>query len=302
MQSKDFKAVEQTTEQGTEETKVKSAVDNIGQMQKQESEAPWVKGIPVANAAEEKIIPGINSSKLIQREWTCAVCQVTTTSEHDLKSHLGGKRHRTNCAELKPIKRVINDPGSCSPKATDLPNQVKNESAKHAHAGGGLNQETNVKPEKATGVENQVKNEPAKPNAPAEGGSKQKTNASVSTVSKPFCSFCDIWPPCEAALVAHLKGRKHLSKLKQMGITIANEPAKREKETGLENQVKNEPAKPNAPAEGGSKQKANASVSTDSKPFCSFCNIWPPCEAALVAHLKGRKHLSKLKQMGILMV
>ncbi|XP_031129747.1 uncharacterized protein LOC116031621 isoform X3 [Ipomoea triloba] len=399
VQSKEFKAMEQTTEQGiTEERKVKSAVDNIGQMQKQETEAPWVKGIPVANAAEEKTIPEINSSKLIQREWTCAVCQVTTTSENNLKSHLGGKMHRTNCAELKPIKWVTKDPGSSSPKATDLPNQVKNEPAKHAPAGGRLKQETDVKPEKVTGLpnqvtnesakhapiegewklttsgkqekiqanasgeeessvnvgadprpycsicniwisreadvvshlkarkhmsklkqmgimtanepakpeketglQNQVENEPAKPNAPAEGESKQKTDASVSTDSKPYCSFCNIWPPCEAALVVHLKGRKHLSKLKQMGILMANEPAKPEKETGLQNQVKIEPAKPNAPAEEGSMQKTDASVITDSKLYCSFCNIWLPCEAALVVHLKGRKHLSKLKQMGILM-
>nr|GMD91568.1 UBP1-associated proteins 1C-like isoform X4 [Ipomoea batatas] len=398
VQSKEFKAMEQTTEQGiTEERKVKSAVDNIVEMQKQETEAPWVKGIPVANAAEEITIPEINSSKLIQREWTCAVCQVTTTSEINLKSHLGGKMHRTNCAELKPIKWVTKDPGSSSPKATDLPNQVKIEPAKHSPAGGGLKQETDVKqervtglpnqvtnesakhapiegewkpktsgkqekvqvnasgeeqrsvnvgadprpycsicniwisreadvvshlkarkhmsklkqmgimianepakPEKETGLQNQVENEPAKPNAPAEGESKQKTDASVSTNSKPYCSFCNIWPPCEAALVVHLKGRKHLSKLKQMGILMANEPAKPEKETGLQIQVENEPAKPNSPAEEGSKQKTNASVSTDAKPYCSFCNIWPPSEADLVAHLKGRKHLSKLKQMGIL--
>nr|GMD92805.1 UBP1-associated proteins 1C-like isoform X4 [Ipomoea batatas]GME08200.1 UBP1-associated proteins 1C-like isoform X4 [Ipomoea batatas] len=392
VQSKEFKAMEQTTEQGiTEERKVKSAIDSIGQMQKQETEAPWVKGTPEANAAEEKIIPEINSSKLIQREWTCAVCQVTTTSEINLKSHLGGKMHRTNCAELKPIKWVTKDPGSSSPKATDLPNQVKNEPTKHALAVGGSKQETDVKPEKATslpnrvtnesakhapiegewklktsgkqekfqanasgkeestdskpycsvcniwisreadvvshlkgrkhlsklkqmgilmanepakpeketGLQNQVKIEPAKPNALAEEGSMQKTDASVITDSKLYCSFCNICLPCEAALVVHLKGRKHLSKLKQMGILMANEPAKPEKETGLQIQVENEPAKPNSPAEEGSKQKTNASVSTDAKPYCSFCNIWPPSEADSVAHLKGRKHLSKLKQMGI---
>ncbi|XP_019173200.1 PREDICTED: uncharacterized protein LOC109168593 isoform X2 [Ipomoea nil] len=142
-----IKAKEQTTEQGTEETKVKRAVDNLGEMQKQETEDPRVKGIPVAIAAEEKFIPEmISSSMLIQREWTCALCQVTTTSENDLKSHLRGKRHIANCEELKSSKRVTNRPEIFLLKSNRSPkSSKKNEPAKLSPAGGGLKQETNVK-------------------------------------------------------------------------------------------------------------------------------------------------------------
>ncbi|XP_019173216.1 PREDICTED: uncharacterized protein LOC109168593 isoform X5 [Ipomoea nil] len=147
MQSIHIKAKEQTTEQGTEETKVKRAVDNLGEMQKQETEDPRVKGIPVAIAAEEKFIPEmISSSMLIQREWTCALCQVTTTSENDLKSHLRGKRHIANCEELKSSKRVTNRPEIFLLKSNRSPkSSKKNEPAKLSPAGGGLKQETNVK-------------------------------------------------------------------------------------------------------------------------------------------------------------
>lgn len=298
------------------------------------------------NAAEEKIIPAeINSSKLIQREWTCAVCQVTTTSEIDLKFHLRGQRHRTKWLELKSSKRVTKDLGSSSSKATDTPNQA----AKHASAGGSK-QETNVKPEKAKGLPNQVKNEPAK-HAATGGESKQKTsgkqekvqanassikekqtkeNVSVSADPKLYCSICNIWCGREADMGSHLNGRKHLSNLKETGVMKVNEPVKHtpsgggskqenvkpEKATGFQYQVKNEPANP-TPA-GGSKQKTkvqanasdqnvrkakenNASVSTDSRLYCAICNIWCPGEAGFVSHLTGRKHLSKLKQMGILM-
>nr|GMD85881.1 UBP1-associated proteins 1C-like isoform X4 [Ipomoea batatas] len=245
--SLDIRPVEQTTEQGSpEERKVKSAVDNIGEMQIQETEPPFVKAIPGANAAEEKIIPEINSSKLIQREWTCAVCQVTTNSEHDLKCHLRGMRHKTNCAELKPIKWATEHPGS-------------------------------------------------------------KQAASVSADPKLYCRICNIWCSREIDMASHLKGRKHLSNLKQTGVMVA------EKATGRHYQVKNEPARPNSPANGGSKQKTNgneekapdqkgnrangnnASVIKDYNLYCSLCNIWAPCKAAMVAHLKGKKHLSNLK-------
>lgn len=37
----------------------------------------------------------------VQREWTCAMCQVTTQSETTLNSHLQGRRHRVRCKELK---------------------------------------------------------------------------------------------------------------------------------------------------------------------------------------------------------
>nr|GMD33037.1 HVA22-like protein [Ipomoea batatas]GMD85882.1 HVA22-like protein [Ipomoea batatas]GMD92803.1 HVA22-like protein [Ipomoea batatas] len=125
MQSKDFEAMEQTTEQGTEETKVKRVADNLGEMRKQETEAPWVKGIPVAISAEEKFIPEINSSMLIQREWTCALCQVTTTSENNLKSHLQGKRHRTNCEKLESSKRVTKRPEIFLSKSNRAPKSRK---------------------------------------------------------------------------------------------------------------------------------------------------------------------------------
>ncbi|KAF9623783.1 hypothetical protein IFM89_005290 [Coptis chinensis] len=37
-----------------------------------------------------------HSQNDIQREWTCVLCTVTTTSENNLRSHLQGKKHKAN--------------------------------------------------------------------------------------------------------------------------------------------------------------------------------------------------------------
>ncbi|XP_045819318.1 zinc finger protein 385D-like isoform X2 [Trifolium pratense] len=46
--------------------------------------------------------------KEVQREWTCALCLVTSSSEKDLNSHLNGRRHRKACeaAGLKVAKKL----------------------------------------------------------------------------------------------------------------------------------------------------------------------------------------------------
>jgi hypothetical protein len=43
----------------------------------------------------------------VQREWTCALCLVTSSSEKDLNSHLNGRKHRAACeaAGLKVKKQ-----------------------------------------------------------------------------------------------------------------------------------------------------------------------------------------------------
>ncbi|KAK3185210.1 hypothetical protein Dsin_032496 [Dipteronia sinensis] len=35
--------------------------------------------------------------KQVQKEWTCAICQLTTHCETTLNSHLQGKRHKAAC-------------------------------------------------------------------------------------------------------------------------------------------------------------------------------------------------------------
>jgi hypothetical protein len=50
---------------------------------------------------ERATTKSIPDSKEVQKEWTCAICQVTTQSEITLNSHLRGNRHKANYEELK---------------------------------------------------------------------------------------------------------------------------------------------------------------------------------------------------------
>ncbi|KAF5198102.1 Hva22-like protein a [Thalictrum thalictroides] len=51
------------------------------------------KVISEAKMPMDMTLPRPNSPKRAQREWTCALCVVTTTSEKDLMSHFQGRKH-----------------------------------------------------------------------------------------------------------------------------------------------------------------------------------------------------------------
>ncbi|MCI31612.1 TB2/DP1 HVA22 family protein, partial [Trifolium medium] len=71
----------QTASSATVETKGRSESDTVG------GEVPQ---------------SSTSTLKEVQKEWTCALCLVTTTSEKDLNSHFNGRKHMAACeAALK---------------------------------------------------------------------------------------------------------------------------------------------------------------------------------------------------------
>ncbi|KAF8377406.1 hypothetical protein HHK36_030783 [Tetracentron sinense] len=72
-----------------------------------ESGLPWLDSTPGEPDLQitESGLPWLDSThKIGQNEWTCAPCQVITTSKGCLKSHLQGKRHKAREEELRTIK------------------------------------------------------------------------------------------------------------------------------------------------------------------------------------------------------
>ncbi|KAI8027755.1 UBP1-associated proteins 1C [Camellia lanceoleosa] len=59
----------------------------------------------------------------VQKEWTCAICQVTTTCEANLMSHLYGRKHRATCAELQASKQA--NKNKCCSSSTATQEQPK---------------------------------------------------------------------------------------------------------------------------------------------------------------------------------
>ncbi|KAF8393014.1 hypothetical protein HHK36_021255 [Tetracentron sinense] len=70
---------------------------------------------PAAAGANE--IPVGSSKKEPQKEWSCALCRVSSTTEEGLNEHLEGKKHQAKEAELRANRRL---PVSKKQKRQDL--------------------------------------------------------------------------------------------------------------------------------------------------------------------------------------
>ncbi|KAK7321280.1 hypothetical protein VNO77_31765 [Canavalia gladiata] len=57
----------------------------------------------------ESSYTGLTGQKQVQKEWSCALCQVSTTSENCLGAHLKGKKHKTKENELRVELHVTNN-------------------------------------------------------------------------------------------------------------------------------------------------------------------------------------------------
>ncbi|GAU49057.1 hypothetical protein TSUD_244480, partial [Trifolium subterraneum] len=58
----------------------------------------------------DKTNTGYTSKKKVQKEWSCALCQISTTSENCLGSHLQGKQHKAKEKELRVGLHATNIP------------------------------------------------------------------------------------------------------------------------------------------------------------------------------------------------
>lgn len=143
---------------------------------------------------ENKMLVSMETPTLpqVQKEWTCAMCQVTVKSEIDLKSHLKGRRHRAMWIELmKPKNHAPKAPKAkvsttTVPKNSDKP---KNETEKKKPENIGRMVEKN-KP-------SEVKNSPWQFQ----------------------CSICNITCSGHNNMAAHLKGKKHLSMIQDQKLS-----------------------------------------------------------------------------------
>lgn len=189
-----------STNEAAEPKEVKSVKEHPIQIEKKTT-GVQTKDTAFPAEAKEIKLPEIDSVKNVKTEWTCAVCQVTTTSKGDLKCHLLGTRHRIKCEELKRTTKTERNP----PSTSNMP-ELKQEQVKHALAAQYKNStnkklKENVQLGATTGQhqrQTQVKNA---------GGATHN--------SKLWCSFCDIRCPDEIAMAAHLNGKKHLAKLQE---------------------------------------------------------------------------------------
>ncbi|GMP38842.1 hypothetical protein CsSME_00009952 [Camellia sinensis var. sinensis] len=158
----------------------------------------------VAAGGGENKVKERPASENVQKEWTCAVCQVTTLCEENLKSHLQGRRHKSTCAELKAIKQAI----KLANKNKGCPSSTANQEPQKPIAGDWINQNKSKKQVDIAQVNRIIEQRKQKE-------VKNTTGYGVNK-SKLCCFICNVKCPGEVHMVSHLNGKKHLSRVQHI--------------------------------------------------------------------------------------
>ncbi|XVF67301.1 hypothetical protein PTKIN_Ptkin10aG0110100 [Pterospermum kingtungense] len=149
---------------------------------------------PVIKEVAGSVPPEIPSDKQVQKEWTCALCQVTTQSEITLNSHLVGRRHRETYEELmratnQPSKAKVSSASVDRVKHYDFPRKERRK--------------------QDSGTSTQASQQ------------KQQRSKSQPKQSLPFrCNICNISCGRSEDLNSHLWGKKHLARIQELNNSL----------------------------------------------------------------------------------
>ncbi|KAK9130347.1 hypothetical protein Sjap_010834 [Stephania japonica] len=149
------------------------------------------------------------AKKKAAKDWNCALCKVSATSEQGLKEHLEGRKHRAREADMG-VKKI-----------------------------------TEKQPKEPTSLDNKPERADQKPSKKQEPNVKvTKKNQRVPEKRKKFrywCEDCKVGTHSQKVMAGHLKGKKHQGRVqaqKRSGGSVSSTSVladdKREKEDDLE--------------------------------------------------------------------
>ncbi|KAK0590090.1 hypothetical protein LWI29_022540 [Acer saccharum] len=128
----------------------------------------------------------------VQKEWTCAICQVKAPNVTILNSHLQGKRHKAACEKIKTKTQV------------QLPNYILIERQKASAAPENKEQHNSATVTKGSGTRKEEMQGPEE---------KLKSNCVEFRENLWWCNICNISCTCESNMDTHLSAKKHLSRI-----------------------------------------------------------------------------------------
>ncbi|KAK1386192.1 hypothetical protein POM88_023927 [Heracleum sosnowskyi] len=243
--------------------------------------------------------------KNVQKEWTCAVCQVTTQSEANLNSHLQGMKHRTKCEELKAGKQTAIKKGV----STGTPNKERNCAISQP-----IIDEPSVAQKDIKAVEILDKRVEAAENKVSlyvgsmleilekrvEAAGKQtaiKKGVSTGTPNKERnCAISQVTTQSKTPRTSlhqeFIEGKQTAIKNHSASTTIKSEQANRD----LKNVSSDSGIKKVSCANQNPKQSSSGG-GPNNKFDCDLCQVKLQSEATLKSHLQGTKHKSKSEQL-----
>ncbi|KAF5733379.1 hypothetical protein HS088_TW17G00922 [Tripterygium wilfordii] len=192
VKQKYIKAVEATEDKKADvaqqvfQTKVKSAEADISTHSPVE-----VKELPSATSIRVEVPVPDN----IQKEWTCSICQVTTSSEAILTSHLQGRRHKATLEKLsaKNQNSKMKVPPASEEKKPSVPK---------------------VKPEKTVASSPMVHKVQISPN-------NVKCDGVATRQPGLWCFICNVGCTGMNNMDSHFKGKKHLTRVSELnGVAV----------------------------------------------------------------------------------
>ncbi|CAI8617985.1 unnamed protein product [Vicia faba] len=189
-------------------TKQRTYANNTVVSQKASPDMVETKGTAESDRAGGEIPQSSSTLKEVQKEWTCALCLVTTSSEATLFSHLNGKKHMASCeAALKAKKQTaLQKLKIYQPKEEVRQKNVNNMSNSNVKNGDGI-----VHKVLKVVLDNKV-----------EKLQKNMSEPVSMHNSKLMCRVCDVVLHCENNVVSHLNGKKHLVNMQSKVDSLKN--------------------------------------------------------------------------------
>nr|DAD27470.1 TPA_asm: hypothetical protein HUJ06_028938 [Nelumbo nucifera] len=157
----------------------------------------------------------ITGAKKKPQEWSCALCQISATSEQVLEDHLRGKKHKAKEEQMKASKMTVKNTGSSTPlpKKTDKPTKLSALSEEPKQGKQQEGKQQHAKQNVVTLVQKKQKKESKKKTAEAPLSKKQKRE-DLKNKFKLWCDMCHVGANSERVMAAHKSGKKHMARLK----------------------------------------------------------------------------------------
>lgn len=187
---------------------------------------------PAAEGVGELPFAGIK--KKPKEEWSCALCQVSATSERGLNEHLQGRRHKAKEAGLRAQKMARNPNKASLPKETtktakvtiptaglEMEAKIEDESLQLNKSDNFSNKKIENKEERGNrnDVQLEQKNQQLedlnKSMAEAVQTKERTPEIKMKKKFKFWCEMCQIGAYSEMVMEAHKKGKKHLARLQK---------------------------------------------------------------------------------------
>ncbi|XP_057787980.1 uncharacterized protein LOC131005173 isoform X4 [Salvia miltiorrhiza] len=273
--------------------------------------SPSVKHAQSVSAEVREIIPPKETAekrgpetpllKKTQREWTCDLCKVTTTSKITLNAHLQGGKHKAKLdANLKDSLNELEKLNASKTGHVECSNSHRDVKVIESNAKNGSSTSQEVQYAQSNEIPKRTyANAEVKETMPP----PEARRAETPPLKKEWrCGLCRVKVTCEKNLNDHLQGSKHKSELESVkqwkewscglcSVKVTCEKNLNDHLLGSKHKSKIESLKQ------WKGKLVVLEVNGECKHVCIICNTKLHSDVDLASHVKGKLHASNIAEM-----